>query len=210
MPQDSTYIKQLITKSNRIETYAGTTGVNDFKYLDGQKVSPSIPYHIMYLNDGKEVYVTGADFDENKSEVIVRYSGETDYKEYVRSKDGGNVPFYAPKPFKFKTFKTDAKKGFVNRVFVRIAANKEAVPIEIKPTAFSSVPKTYKKVKVKWKITGNTDECKKYNVNAIEKAEKEVENLTLLTIGALDGYIQDEKSKERLELEKKLDRMDIY
>ena len=85
MPQDSTYIKQLITKSNRIETYAGTTGVNDFKYLDGQKVSPSIPYHIMYLNDGKEVYVTGADFDENKSEVIVRYSGETDYKEYVAS-----------------------------------------------------------------------------------------------------------------------------
>ena len=64
--------------------------LHDFKYLDGQEVSPSIPYHIMYLNDGKEVYVTEADFDENKSEVIVRYSGETDYKEYVRSKDGGN------------------------------------------------------------------------------------------------------------------------
>ena len=69
MPQDTIYIKQLITKSNRIETHAGTTGVNDFKYLDGQEVSPSIPYHIMYLNDGKEISLKPKKIDQNSKRL---------------------------------------------------------------------------------------------------------------------------------------------
>ena len=210
MPQDTTYIKQLITKSNRIETYAGKTGVNDFKYLDGEFVSPEVPYHVMYQNDGTEIYVTEVDFDENKSEIIMRQKGETDYKEYVRAKDNKNVSFYSPTPFNFKTRLTDAKKGFVERAFVRIAANEESVPIEIKPSTFKGVPPTYKKIKIKWKITGKEDDIKRHNVNVLEKAERDFKNLTALTLGLLDGYQPSEKDKEMIELQKKLDRMDIY
>lgn len=210
MPEDTTYIKQLIKKSNRIETHAGTTGLNDFTYLDGNKVSPNINYHIMYLNDGKEVYVTELDFDENKSEIIIRRRNETDYKEYVRSMDGSTPPFQVSKSFKFKTRRTDAKKGFVKRAFIRIASNEDAVPVEIKPTGYSSVPPTFKKVMVKWKITGDVDEIKKHNINELEKAEKLLTGLSLLTMSALDGYIPLPEDEERQEIEKKLDRMNSY
>ena len=210
MPEDTTYIKQLIKKSNRIETHAGTTGLNDFKYLDGDKVSPNVPYHVMYMHDGAEIYVTELDFNESKSEIIMRQRNETDYKEYVRSRSDNQPPFFKPTPYKFVSKPTDAKKGFINRVFIRIAANEESIPVEIKATGFAKVPKTYKKVKVKWKITGDIDEIKKHNINAIEKAEKTVSNLIMLPITALDGYVPKEKDKELMDLQKKLDRMDIY
>ncbi len=210
MPEDTTYIKQLIKKSNRIETHAGTTGLNDFKYLDGNKVSPNINYHIMYENSGKEIYVTEVDFYENKSEIIVRHRNETDYKEYVRSMDGASPPFHVSKSFKFETKPTDAKKGFIQRAFIRIAANEEAVPVEIKPTGYGSVSPTFKKVMVKWKITGDVNEIKKHNINELEKAEKVLTGLSLLTMSALDGYIPSPGDEERQELEKKLDRMNSY
>ena len=137
--------------------------------------------------------------DENKSEVIMRQRGETDYKEYARAKDNKNVSFYSPTPFSFKTRLTDARKGFVDRAFVRIAANEESVPIEIKPSTFKGVPPTYKKIKIKWKITGKEDDIKTHNVNVLEKAERDFKNLTVLTLGLLDGYQPSEKEKEMIE-----------
>ncbi len=55
MSKSTNLIKKLTKMSNRIETYAGKTGVNDFKYTDKAWVSPDIPYHIMYITDGAGV-----------------------------------------------------------------------------------------------------------------------------------------------------------
>ena len=208
MPKSTNLIKKLIKMSNRIETYAGKTGINDFKYTDKAWVSPDIPYHIMYITDGREIYVTGGDFDENKSEVIVRFIGETDFKEYTKAKK--YVSGYVPVPFKPKVKPSDIKKGFFWRSFVKMASNPEAVAIEIDPAGFGKVPQTYKKVKIKWSIKGKREKVAADNIGQIEKADKFVEGVSDLPITALDEYRYPPDLGRKQILIKKLERMIKY
>ena len=208
MSKSTNLIKKLIKMSNRIETYAGKTGVNDFKYSDKAWVSPDIPYHIMYITDGREIYVTGGDFDENKSEVIVRFIGETDFKEYTRAKDF--EPGYVPTPFKPQAKASDVKKGFIWRSFVKMASNPEAVAVEIDPSGFGKVPLTYKKVKIKWSIKGKKEKVSADNISQIEKADKIVEGVSDLPITALDEYRWSPDLGEKQILIKKLERLTKY
>ncbi len=208
MSKSTNLIKKFTKMSNRIETYAGKTGVNDFKYTDKAWVSPDIPYHIMYITDGREIYVTGGDFDEYKSEVIVRVAGRTDFKEYTTAKDF--EPGYVPVPFKPKVKPSDVKKGFFWRSFVKMASNPEAVAIEIDPSGFGKVPETYKKVKIKWSIKGKREKVAADNIGQIEKADKIVEGVSDLPITALDEYRYSPELGRKQILIKKLERMTKY
>ena len=208
MPKSTNLIKKLTKMSNRIETYAGKTGINDFKYTDKAWVSPDIPYHIMYITDGREIYVTGGDFDENKSEVIVRFIGETDFKEYTKAKK--YVSGYVPVHFKPKVKSSDVKKGFFWRCFVKKASNPEAVAIEIDPAGFAKVPQTYKKIKIKWSIKGKRENVAANNISQIQKADKFVEGVSDLSITALDEYRYPSDLGGKQILIKKLVRMTKY
>ena len=208
MPKSTNLIKKLIKTSNRIETHVGKTGINNFKYINKDWVSPDIPYHIIYTKDGREIYVTGVDFDENKSEVIVRFLGETDFKEYTRAK--AFVSGYVPVSFKPKVKPSDVKKGFFWRCFVKMASNPDAVAIEIDPSGFAKVPQTYNKIKIKWSIKGKREKVAADNIGQIQKADKFVEGVSDLSITALDEYRYSSELGKKQILIKKLERMTKY
>jgi hypothetical protein len=208
MPKSTGLLKKLNRTANRIETMAGKTGVNVFKYIDKAWVSPNIPYHIYYMPDGREIYATEMEFNEFKSEVIVRFKGETDYKRYQKTLPMGDR--YVPVGHKPSAKKSDIKKGFMERCFVKPASTENALVTEVDPAGFKGIPDTYKKIKIRWQIKGRRSDVSSKNINQIQKADRIVPGVSELPISALDEYRISREEEKKYLLEKKLERMNKY
>ena len=167
------------------------TKAGEFVYSDGNPVKSKTIYHINYIKNSEEHYMTGFEYNE-KSKLIFPLKPSVFSIYNILNEQ----PSLKLKPITFIPTEEDYSKGFIVRYFARKANEVMSPPFEISKNQMNT-SSLYIYTTFLWIIKGGRDKVRNLNMMNIEEAKEDIPN-----IGKLLSPLQFYKgSKETLATE---------
>ena len=137
-------------------------------------------YSIVYYIDKNEVYV------DSKQRVLIIVKNLTNYSKYKKLAQNFKRESYLTTYLPY--IKKDSKAKEISRFFAKYNLEPATSPFEISSDSFSKESTLYDKVGLLWRIRGEVEEVKKFNLKSIENT-----NVTWLknTLDLLEFYKGD-------------------
>ena len=184
--------------------YDKTTKENEFKFLDGNIVPENIEYHIYYTKNKNEYFLTKKVLDIESSVFILPIKKKTVFGQYKTAKISKIPATTFLRAYKISPIDEDYFNGYIRRYFAQQTNNEKSKIIEISKRSFDLTHKFYKKISLKWRLTGTVQQVIYSNTEAIKLASKEIRLLPEILDSPLQFYRPEVEKKD--EILKKLER----
>ena len=169
-------IKKIHNNTDFKIEFAGITQLGEFRYEHGGTVQPGLEYHIHYMNNKREVYMTEGSHT-NSSKIIRKVGGKkTLFKQYTNIKVSpkGKYPEITPA----YPSETDYELGSFTKYFTQKANDSNALIFEISNNDFENKNNLFKFIKFDWVIYGTKEEVSRYNQAVINDVNKKLPGIS--------------------------------
>lgn len=180
-----------IIKNYSYAVYDKQTTENEFKYSDGNIVPMDVEYHIYYTKSKNEYFMTGKKLNFDKSVFIIPIKNKTLFGQYKFARENKMPSVNYLRLDRVIPTDEDYNNGYINRYFAQQSNNEKSKILEITKRNYDLQHDFYKKVSIKWRLTGSTDQVIYSNNKAIELASK----IIYYIIQILDNPLQFYKSE---------------
>ena len=147
------------------------TKKNEFVYSDGRPVKSGLPYHIHYIKNLEEHYMTGSEHNE-KSELIFPLKSS----KFAIYNNLNKQPSLKLESEIVIPTEQDYSKGFIIRYFARKANEVMSTPFEITKNQINT-SSLYIYTSFLWIIKGNRDKVRSLNMMNIDEAKEGIPNI---------------------------------
>ena len=169
-------IKKIHNNTDFKIEFAGITQLGEFRYEHGGTVQPGLEYHIHYMNNKREVYMTEGSHT-NSSKIIRKVGGKkTLFKQYTNIKVSpkGKYPEITPA----YPSETDYELGSFTRYFTRKVNDSNALVFEISKEDFDNQNHLFKYVDFEWRLSGTKQEVTRFNQKKMNVANRDLPGIS--------------------------------
>ena len=177
------------------------TDKNQFLYSDLTPVRHDKVYYVIYTKDKRKRYI-GGDF-----QLYVPFKDDSLFQRYVIANPNVKREVYL-KSHGVRIKDKDRKVGSVNRFFAEYILDGEHQIFEIKEVDYSRDTNFYNRVSLNWFLTGNKEQVKLRNEEALEQADEILSGIKYL-LNPLEFYEGEELTKYET-IQEKLSRLKQY
>jgi len=172
-----------------------------FIYIDFYPVKPGKVFYIVYTKDKRKRYL------DMKLRLIIPMEDHSLFQRYVIANPNVKREVYL-KLHGIRIKDKDRKVGSVSRFFAEYILDDEHQIFEIKEADYSRDTSFYNKVSLNWFLTGNKEQVKLRNEEALEQADEILSGIKYL-LNPLEFYEGEELTKYET-IQEKLSRLKQY